>query len=195
MSDFFSLSTGESAISESGSFEASAKRLLPDNTDVVAAPEEVKWDTAFTGEEHIKIRWNVLSPKEYAGAKIDQKIFITDDKPRSNNPDADRDKAKKMFMAIDKNAGGHVGAAGVKPTNESLTKFLTNKMMVLKVMVYSMEIEKNGEVEEITGNWIAAVSPKNKNAPVATSSASTPSAQSQANAMGVGQPIDEDIPF
>lgn len=187
MSDFFSLSTGESAISESGSFEASTSiPPIPDNTDVVATPDEAKW-AEYDGVNYISIRWSIVSPKEYAGRKVFQKIYATEPKPGAKDPAAAMNKAKQMFLAIDKNAGGHIAAAGVTPTDESLTKFLLNKMMVLKLLVW--------EMNDKTGNWIGAVSPKKKGPPVAVSQASTPSAQSQANAMGVGQPIDEDIPF
>lgn len=188
MSDFFNLSTGESAISESGSFETQTKLPnIPDNTDVLGAPDEAKWDTDFNKVNHIKIRWNILSPKEHAGRKITQKIWVTDDKPKSKNPDADRDKSKQMLMAIDKNAGGHIAKAGVMPTDESLTRFLTNKMMVLKVMEYEFDVVRDdGKTEVVTGNWIAAVSPKK------TQAAPTPQAAPPAPVM---DEFDKDIPF
>ena len=176
MTDFFSLSTGESAISESGSFEASTQiENIPDNTDLVAAPDEAKWSEDFNGSNHISIRWNILSPKEYAGRKLFQKIYVTDDKPNAKDPIATRDKAKSMLMAIDKNAGGHIAASGVMPTDESLTKFLNNKMMVIKVLEWSMEVD--GQTK--SGNWISAVSPKG---------ASKPAAQQEAV-------VENDIPF
>ena len=186
MSDFFNLSTGESAISESGSFEASTKMPnIPDNTDVLAAPDEAKWSEDFHKNNCINIRWNVLGPKEYANRKIFQKIYVTDPKPNSKDPVSDRDKAKKMLMAIDKNAGGHIAASGVMPTDESLTKFLTNKMMVLKVMEWSMEVDG----QEKSGNWIAAVSPKKTQA---APQPSTKPVQQQAPAT---DKFDDDIPF
>ena len=162
MSDFFSLSTGESSISKDGSYEASTtQENIPDNTDVVAAPDEAKWAEDFGGANHISIRWNILSPKDYSGRKLFQKIYVTDDKPRAKDPVEARDKAKRMLMAIDKNAGGHIAASGVMPTDESLTKFLNNKLMVLKVLEWSMEVD--GETK--SGNWVGAVSPKSKPAP------------------------------
>ena len=188
MTDFFSLSTGESAISESGSFEASTTmENIPDNTDLVATPVEVKWAEDFNDANHISIRWDVLAPKEYAGRKLFQKIYVTDDKPNAKDPIAARDKAKSMLMAIDKNAGGHIAASGVMPTDESLTKFLNNKMMVIKVLEWSMEVD--GQTK--SGNWISAVSPKGA---VKTSPASTPGAQSQAPAPEMDS-FDKDIPF
>lgn len=130
-----------------GSFEMGGGAIepIPDNTDVLAAPDEVKWDS-YEGDQYISIRWTILKPSEYANRKIFQKVrvFDTDSKKA--------DKAKRMLAAIDANAGGMLRASGVQPTDELLTKALTNKQMIIKLMVW--------EMNDKSGNWVAAVSPK-----------------------------------
>lgn len=130
-----------------GSFEMGGGAIepIPDNTDVLAAPDEVKWDN-YEGDEYISIRWNILKPAGYAKRKIFQKVrvFDTDSKKA--------EKAKRMLAAVDANAGGVLRASGEQPTDELLTKALTNKQMIIKLMVWEM----NGK----SGNWVAAVSPK-----------------------------------
>ena len=144
------------AIETSGEFESGANLPpIPANTDVLAAPDEAGWDrNQETGEDLILIRWTVLQPAEYAGRKIRHKIRVLDD------DDKKADKAKRMLAAIDANAGGKLLASGEDPTDENLVKSLVNKPMILKLMVWKM---KNPETEEdMTGNWVSAVSPRRK---------------------------------
>lgn len=131
-----------------GSFEMGGGAMdpIPDNTDVLAAPDEVKWDS-YEGDQYISIRWTILKPSEYQNRKIFQKIKVFEqDKAKA-------DKAKRMLAAIDANAGGMLRAAGVQPTDDLLVKALTNKQMIIKLMVW--------EINDKKGNWVCAVSPKN----------------------------------
>lgn len=164
MSDFWNLSDGEDVkeIAGSGEFDAGGGNLLPipAETSVLAAIDEAKWDKDQDGNRFISLRWNVLAPEDYNNRKVYQKLWVTDADPRAkaDKVAAKRDKAKKMLGAIDTNCGGKLLAKGVAPTDESLTSCLTNKPMVVKVMIWEMRDRQTGDMGR--GNWIGAVSPK-----------------------------------
>ena len=130
---------------------------LPNNTDVLAAPDEAKWDTIPNeGEDYISVRWEVMAPEEYKGRKIYQKVRVY------NDDDKKAQKAKRMLAAIDQNAGGKLMASGQEPTDESLTVALCNKPMVLKVMKWEIPAEQSSDGQHREGNWVSAVSPRKK---------------------------------
>ena len=164
MSDFWNLSDGEDVkeTAGSGEFDAGGGNLLPipAETSVLAAIDEAKWDKDQDGNRFISLRWNVLAPEDYNNRKVFQKLWVTDADPRAkaDKVAAKRDKAKKMLGAIDTNCGGELLAKGVAPTDESLTSCLTNKPMVVKVMIWEMRDRQTGDMAR--GNWIGAVSPK-----------------------------------
>ena len=147
---FFTTSDNK-AIEKSGVMEMGGGDIepIPNKTQVLAAPDEAKWDE-YEGDEYISLRWNILQPKEYANRKIFQKIRVCDSDSKKS------DKAKRMLAAIDTNAGGKLLASGERPTDESLTRCLVNKPMVLLLQVW--EMERDGEKKR--GNWIGAVSPR-----------------------------------
>ena len=184
---FFNLSDNTSAADTGSSFEMGGGNIepIPNNTDVLAAPDDAKWDATPSGDEYIAIRWNVLAPKEYANRKIFQKIRVMDADEKK------ADKAKRMLAAVDANAGGKLTADGGRPTDQSLAVALINKPMVLKVMVW--ELTKDDGTTG-TGNWVAAVSPRKQGgaapapAPVATPAASPAPAPAV-------EFKDDDIPF
>lgn len=175
---FWNTSDNENAAKVGGSFESGGGDIepIPANTTVLAAPDEAKWSD-HNGDWHISLRWAVLQPKEYANRKIFQKIRVEDSDPKK------ADKAKRMLAAIDHNAGGKLAASGEKPTDESLTKNLVNKPMMLKLQVW--EIEKD-DGTTAKGNWVSAVAPR-AGAPKA---AATPVAPKPAPDIA-----GEDIPF
>ena len=176
---FFNKSDG-SKIESSDTFSVGGNiEPIPDNTDVLAAPEEAKWDD-HEGDRYISIKWNILASPEYKGRKIYQKLWVLGNNPKNNDPKKQGDKAKEMLLAIDRNAGGKIADAGVEPTNESLSRFLLNKQMVLKLMVWEI-VGSDGK--PASGNWVCAVSPK---APIATKP-TTPEVPADA--------FDEDIPY
>lgn len=205
MSDFWNLSDGEDVkeTASTGEFDAGGGNLLPipGETNVLAAIDEAKWDKDQQDNRFISLRWTVLAPDDYKNRKVYQKLWVTDADPRTK-PDkieAKRDKAKKMLGAIDHNCGGKLLAKGVLPTDESLTSALTNKPMVVKVMVWEMKNPATGEVGR--GNWIGAVAPR-------TAPQSTPEEIAKAQAalekqvassgMGMGggsRSMDDEIPF
>lgn len=139
-----------------GSFESGGGDIepIPANTTVLAAPDEAKWDD-HNGDYYISVRWVVLQPKEYANRKIFQKIRVEDKDPKK------ADKAKRMLGAIDHNAGGKLAASGEKPTDESLTRNLVNKPMMLKLQLWEIEADDGTKKR---GNWVSAVAPRSGNA-------------------------------
>jgi len=177
---FWNLSDGKTT-EKSGAMEMGGGNIepIPNNTSVLAAPDEAKWDD-FEGDEYVSLRWNVLQPKEYANRKIFQKIRVLDlDSKKA-------DKAKRMLGAIDTNAGGKLLGSGEKPTDQSLTQCLVNKPMVLKLQVWVIEKERDGtpiaKADQKTGNWIAAVSPRKAGTPEPAPAAATPD-------------LSDDVPF
>lgn len=154
----WNLADGSNAADTGNTFDAGGGNFepIPDNTDVLAAIEEVSWEShenVSDGMRFIDITWTVLSPSDYANRKVFQKV-------RVNDPDIKKaDKARRMFAAIDANAGGHLAAAGTEPSNTDLLMKLANKPMVLKLKIW--------EIDDKQGNWVCAVSPKKTVAPVA----------------------------
>lgn len=142
-----------------GNFASGSAEPLPDNTDVLAAPDEGKWDE-YDGDKYISLRWSVIAPKEYKGRKIFQKIRVMD------NDSKKAEKARRMLAAIDANAGGKLMKANEEPTDKSLTMSLVNKPMVLKIRVWTITAEQSNDGQERKGNWIAAVSPRKSSEPV-----------------------------
>lgn len=151
----WNLSDGGSAAETGKTFEMGGGDIkpIPANTDVLAAIDEAKWDQNPNGNDpsYIKLRWSVLAPKDYANRKIFQKVQVDAEDP------AKADKARRMFAAIDANAGGKLAASGEDPDDNAMMKHLSNKPMVLKLMVW--ELEKD-DGTTATGNWVAAVSPR-----------------------------------
>ncbi len=189
---FWDLSTGEQAKSET-TYEAptGGGEPIPDNTNVVAFAEKAEWSKFYqTEDEFINIQWRVTKPEAYKNRVIFQKLDVFGKDARAKDPKKKSDNAKRMLAAIDANAGGQLATVEGAPTSEDLTRCLSNKFMTIKVMKWEM---KNDAGEHMSGNWIAAVSPK--------SDVSEPVVQQQAqpnNGYGSGgTPMDDgdDIPF
>jgi hypothetical protein len=154
---------GGEKLENDGNFENDGGTLepIPDGTQVLALIDEAKWDAFDYGDDYISLRWTVMAPEEYKNRKIFQKLWVLGNNPRQTDEtkrEAQGVKAKKMLAAIDHNAGGKLMASGEAPTDDNMARTITNKPMVLKLRVWEMEI--NGETK--SGNWIAAVSPRNK---------------------------------
>jgi hypothetical protein len=151
-----------------GTFEMGGCDLepIPNNTIVLAAPDEAKWDE-YGGDRYISIRWVVMQPAEYKNRKVFQKVRVEDDDPKK------AEKAKRMLAAIDANAGGKLMASGEEPTDQSLQSALLNKPMILKVMVWEIAAEQSNDGQGRSGNWVAAVSPRREvSAPAQTAGGS-----------------------
>lgn len=131
-------STGEFSTG-GGKFE-----LIPDNTDVLAAPDAVAWQE-HEGDRYIEIRWSIMAPEAYKNRKIFQKVQVL------NADQKKAQKAKQMLAAIDFNVGGHLVKLKREPNDVDLARALLNKSMILKLMTWEM----NGKF----GNWVSAVAP------------------------------------
>jgi hypothetical protein len=166
---------------------------IPANTQVLAAPDEAKWDE-YDGVEYVSIRWNVLAPKEYANRKISQKLKVYE-------PDAKKaDKAKRMLAAIDANAGGKLLQSGQVPSDLDLTRNLVNKPMMLLLQVWAIEKEADGtpipKADQKRGNWVAKVAPRNAAKAPAPASAPAPAGEAHSPApKPADDQFDDDIPF
>lgn len=164
-------------------FEVSGGNMEPihDNTQLLAIIDEAMWsEDKHNGGWMIELRWTVMQPELYKNRKVFQKLRIESSDAKKS------EKAKRMLLAIDANAGGNIARAGRKPTDTDLAVNLMNKPMVIKVMVWEMDGEDG---EKRRGNWVCAVSPRNKQqaapAPVAPTAPPAPAPQN----------FDDDIPF
>jgi len=186
--NFWDTSDGESAATTTGEFDGGGGDIepIPAKTQVLAAIDEVSWDSSEYGDpdEYIKARWTVLWPEEYKGRKVFQKIRVESDDSKK------ADKAKRMLAAIDANAGGKLAKAGERPDDISLTQNLCNKPMVLMLQVYEMETDDG---KFLKGNWVSSVSPRSnkKVAKQETKAAPKPAPVAATNL----DDFDDDIPF
>ena len=163
MDNFWGLSDGDDITKTGGQFEVGGGEIepIPNDTTCTAIIDEAKWDQTRNGENLISLRWAIVAPVEYKNRKIFQKLWVTDSDPRAKNASAKRDKAKRMLAAIDTNAGGKLLKSGKIPTDETMSLYLTNTPMLIKVNIWEMEVtDENGEKNKMRGNWIASVSPK-----------------------------------
>lgn len=199
---FWNLSDGEDVKEQTtGEFDQGGGRMevIPDGTSVLAAIDEAKWDRNLDQDRYISLRWTVLAPEEYKNRKIFQKLWVADPKPgvKPDKVEQARDKAKRMLGAIDLNAGGKHMEKRIDPTDESMSMYLTNKPMVIKVMVWEMEDRSTGKINQ--GNWVGAVAPKSapQSSPEEIAKAQAKMA-SQPKAQGGGssrRELDDEIPF
>ena len=187
MDNFWDLSDGDDISKTGGQFESGGGTMqpIPNDTTCIAFIEEAKVDQDRGLNKYVSLRWSVLQPAEFKNRKVFQKIWCLDADPRKADSDKARDKAKRMLFAIDTNAGGRLVASGKLPNDQNLQTAFLNKQMQIKVMVYEME----GDKGKITGNWVAAVSPKG--GATATATAPAPKATKAAP-----QADDDDtVPF
>ena len=193
---FWDLSDDKSAADTGKEFDGGGGSMepIPDGSSVLAMPDEAKWDTDKENNEFLSIRWTVVKPEQFLNRKVFQKLWLSDDDPKAKDPVKKRDKAKRMFAAIDANAGGKLLKKQSKPTDDELALALTNKMMVIRVHVWEMEGDKGA----MSGNWVAAVSAKDKELRIGASA--SPKAQARTNmpsrqAPAFDSDLDDDVPF
>jgi hypothetical protein len=200
MSDFWKLSDGAD-VEATDNFDAGGGRIevIPEGTQLLAAIDEAKWDRTQDGDKFISLRWTVLQPEDLANRKVFQKLWVDDYEPATlkkgeDKAKAKKDKAKRMLMAIDSNAGGKLAAKGVMPSDIDLTSSLTMKPMVIKVMVWSQKDRMTGEM--IEGNWVGAVAPKTaeRTSPEELAKLQEKKAKSDSARISSTK-IDDEIPF
>lgn len=153
---FFTLSTGQQATA-TNSFEIEGGGNLepiPAGTQVLATCEEAsvaEWEgDDGKVDRYINLKWRVAKPDEYKNRVLFQKIRVWEDDA------AKRDRALTMLIAIDTNCGGRLLATGKEPDSVALQQSLTGYPMILKLDVWEA---KNRKGEDISGNWVQAVSP------------------------------------
>jgi hypothetical protein len=155
---FWKLSSGVDVRSGvDGTFEVGGGSMepIPDNTSVLASIDEAKWANR-DGNHYVELRWNVLAPDEYKNRKVFQKLWIKDYDPRAKDPEKKKEKAMRMFAAIDKNCGGKLMVIEDEPTDAELSSNLCDKPMIADIMVWEINNDNTGEKSR--GNWIRKVS-------------------------------------
>ena len=128
---------------------------IPKGTVVKVIAEEAAWKVFEPNPEFIEIKWTITEG-EYKNRKIFQKIRTQDSDP------AKAKKAMLMLGAIDHNCGGKLRNCTAKPTDQELTNALTFKPMYLKLDVWTIKEDQQGnklpESEWKHGNWVSSVS-------------------------------------
>lgn len=203
---FWDLSDGQTAADTSKEYEIPGGSMepIPNNSDVLAIIDQAKWSNKDKDDKnspaYIELRWSVMAPEAVKGRKVFHKLWVTDFDPNAKDDTkakAKRDKARRMLAAIDANAGGNLTRTGEQPTDETLTLHLSNKPMVVKLMVWSM---KGSDGTDMAGNWVSAVSPSDKplqisNEPLPKTS-QAPASGGGGGTYGGGSSVDDDsIPF
>jgi len=205
---FWDLSDGKTAADTEKDFDVGGSMApIPNNSDVLAIIDEVKWTNKNRDDKnspaYIELRWSVMAPEAVKGRKVFHKIWATDFDPDVLSKKGEgkafekRDKARRMLAAIDANAGGNLTRNGEQPTNETLTLHLSNKPMVIKLMVWS---NRGSDGTDMAGNWVGAVSPSDKplqisNEPLPKTS-QAPASGGGGGTYGGGSSADSDeIPF
>ena len=165
MSDIWGLSDGGNAKDTGTEYETPAGgnfEALPEGSKVLAMVEDAEWKDDNEMNEYLSLTWTVVKPEEVGNRKILQKLWISDLDPRAkaDKAEAKRDRARRLFAAIDANAGGKLAKKGGKPTGEEIAMALANKLMVIRLGLWEMDDRENPG-KTISGNWVQAVAPKN----------------------------------
>ena len=158
---------------------------IPNKTDCLAVIEEAKWDS-YKADWYISLKWRVMKPDEYGNRVVFQKVKVLGTEACKDKA-ATADKAKRMLLAIDANAGGKLRKINRDPLNEDLTMCLCGKPMIIKVMVWQIKDDSGTVTNE--GNWVGAVSPSKARLEQAMSAPSKPFTPS----VTIGD--DNDVPF
>lgn len=205
---FWDLSDGESAKDTGTEYEVPGGNMepIPNNSDVLAEIDEIKWSKKDTGEQFIEARWSVIEPAAFASRKVFHKLWVEDLDPMAKTEDKakqKRDKARRMLASIDANAGGKLMQNADAPTDDALALALCKKPMVIKLMVWEMQDNRDSN-NMMRGNWVSAVKPKD--APVSVGEAA-PASKPSGSGGGGGRPssspqttgggfdLDDEIPF
>ena len=202
MSDIWGLSDGGNAADTGTEYEVPGggnMEPLPEGSKVLAMVEDAEWKEDADHNEFLNLKWSVVRPDEARNRKIFQKLWIKDHDPRERDEakaEKKRDRARRLFAAIDANAGGKLAKKGGIPDADTIMVALANKLMVLRLGLWEMEDRQNpGQV--MSGNWVQAVGPKTGEIGLAEAkpraqSARAGSSQRMANA---AYDDDSDLPF
>lgn len=200
--NFWDLSDGTSAVDTGTAFEVGGGEPIPNDTGTISAIEEAKWDgpnedelSGHAPDEWVELKWRVLKPEAYANRVVFQKVKVFGTS-RCKDRTATADKHKRMLMAIDANAGGHLRKVSGKPTDEDLMRCLVGKTMATKVMLWKMT---GNDGKERQGNWVSAVAPA-KGGGSAAKPSPRPASPPPQQAAPASPPVtddgyNDDIPF
>ena len=200
MSDIWGLSTGENAADTGTEYEVPGGNMepLPEGSKVLAMVEDAEWKEDADHNEYLNLKWSVVRPDEAKNRKIFQKLWIKDFDPREQDEakaEKKRDRARRLFAAIDANAGGKLAKKGGIPDADTIMVALANKLMVLRLGLWEMEDRQNPG-QTMAGNWVQAVGPKTGEIGLAEAkpSRSAPAGSSQRKA-NAAYDDDDEIPF
>ncbi len=198
MSDIWGLSDGGSAADTGAEYEIPGGgnfEVIPDGSKVLAMVEDAEWKTDDQGNEYLNLKWSAVKPEDVQNRKIFQKLWIKDTDPRERDADKaakKRDRARRLFAAIDANAGGKLAKKGGIPGSEDVLLALANKLMVIRLGVWSMDDNRNPG-QKMEGNWVQAVAPKT--AEVGLTEAKAPAQPRQSHRASSSALDDDDLPF
>lgn len=193
MSDFWGLSSGGDATEDvstsyevaSGSFEA-----FPGGTKLLAMVTDAEWRVnEQSGLENLSLTWTVVKPEEVANRKVFQALWLTDLQPEAKDPEKKRDKARRMFAAIDANAGGKLARKPGKPDAEAILIALANKQMVIRLGEYEGKTRDGGTVQR---NYVQAVGPKTEETYLPHPTRRAPARNAVSSVVRID---DDEIPF
>lgn len=192
---FWQTTEGEE-ISATGEYEAPSGAFdpFPDKSDLMAYVDEIKWQEGkpeYGGGRYINYRICVTAPEVFKNRKAYFKLWVDSENPNPNKQ-GDKikqqiDKDKRLLGAMAVNAGGGLLAVDGEPTDDDLSRELTQKPMVFKVGKWEMQRD-DGTTG--SGNYVMAVSPAAKG--VEEVSAPKPSTPSTSGGGSVG---GDEIPF
>jgi hypothetical protein len=178
--NFWNLSDG-SFVENTTEFKDSGGELFPDNTKVLAAIEEAKWDE-YEGDRTISLKWRVIGEQFKNRVQFQNlKVYGTKkckDKLKSS------DRAKRMLAAINTNAGSKL-PMDREPTDQDLMSALMGKPMGILIKLATLEDKK--QVNYVAGISSSKQQPAQQAAPVQQ----RPVQQAAPSAVD----FDDDIPF
>lgn len=180
---------------------------IPHGTELQAIIESVKWEepSDFYPDAYINVKFSALKPSDFENRKVGIKLHVNNAKKA--------DRAKKFFAAIDNNCGSKHLTKQIEPTDETLEQYWLNKVMSVRVAVFTTEGKFNddGTVAEAPKeiNYVDAVSAKKKAAPTAKAEVPKPKAKpavdpeiaameaklAAAKAAAAYESFDDDIPY
>lgn len=194
---FWELSDGELANENTpDEYEVPGGNLepIPNDSDLLARIKDVKWATRKDEpEKFVEIQWQVEEPHQFKNRIIFQKLWLAHFDPKAKTEEKareKRDKARRLFATIDKNAKGILMKSSATPSDQDLALALIDARMIIKVMKWSMEDPTGGGT--MRGNWVAGVKGKDGETRVGNDLPAAPSAPSTGGGLG---DMDDEIPF
>jgi len=197
---FWSLSDGGNAKDTGNDFDIGGGNFepIPAGSSLMAMMDQAKWETK-DGARFIELKWVVVAPDAYKNRTVFHKLWVGDFDPDVLSKKGEqkakdkRDKARRMLAAIDANAGGKLMQIDGVPSDDQLAMHLCNKPMVITLMVWDMVNNQTGE--PMSGNWVCAVSGKDKELSVGDAPKQKPTSNGGGGGAPAGGNDFDEIPF